>query len=290
MNYPNFEEKIFSTADELWDGLSPTKRDIRKTEQLVFRGQANSNWGLLPSILRGGKQSPASRMWGDKVKSKDQIFSEMRLLQEFAKFSDQIGIRIPNDSIYFREICLSLNSLDYFYRNPEQWPNESILELMALAQHHGVPTRLLDWTRIPYVAVYFASSSAITNEPNWKRGDSLAIWSLDIERINAYKNVRVIHVPGSISSHLAAQSGLFTVHPHNRITDGGFEVNGLEIEFGKLPDTPLTKLILPIEESIRLQELCRLAGFNGATIYPTADGAGKAVMDSLNLWALGNRL
>jgi len=89
---------------------------------------------------------------------------------------------------------------------------------------------------------------------------------------------------------LAAQSALFTVHPHNCIHGGGFDVNGIENEFGKLPDTPLKKLLLPVNESVRLQELCRLAGFSGATIYPTADGAGKAVMDSLNLWALEKHL
>lgn len=206
------------------------------------------------------------------------------------EFCDQIGITVPNDSPYFRNVILSLESLNYYFKHPEKWPNDELLGVMALAQHHGVPTRLLDWTRIPYIAIYFASSSAIANEAKWNKGDCIAIWSLDIEKINLYERVRVIQVPGSISPHLAAQSGLFTVHPHNRIQGGGFKVNGIEKEFGKLPGTPLKKLILPVHESVRLQELCRLAGFSGATIYPTADGAGKAVMDSLNLWALEKRL
>lgn len=40
--------------------------------------------------------------------------------------------------------------------------SENILELVASAQHYGIPTRLVDWTRDPYVALYFA----VNNNPN----------------------------------------------------------------------------------------------------------------------------
>ncbi|WP_226701879.1 FRG domain-containing protein [Microbulbifer elongatus] len=234
--------------------------------------------------------SPASTMWGRNVTADNQVFSELRILEIFAEYCDQIGIRIPNDSCYFRETALTTKNQDWYFMRPERWPNEELLEVMALAQHHGVPTRLLDWTKIPYAAVYFASSSAISQWKQWRESDRLAIWALNIERISLYKGVRVVEVPGSISPHLSAQSGLFTVHPHNGLRGENFTVKGLEDEFGNLPETPLLKITVPVKESVRLQELCGSIGFTGARIYPSADGAGKAVMDSLNLWALQKSL
>ena len=55
------------------------------------------------------------------------------------------------------------------------------------------------------------------------------------------KKVTVVQPPGSISPHLAAQAGLFTVHPHDGSREKPFKVFGLENQFSILPDTPLMK-------------------------------------------------
>ena len=52
------------------------------------------------------------------------------------------------------------------------------LERLALMQHYGAPTRLLDWTRSAYVAAFFAADGA--SSPN-----AFAVWAVDQQAVNA---------------------------------------------------------------------------------------------------------
>src|ERR1039457_512358 len=53
---------------------------------------------------------------------------------------------------------------------------DDLASWFALMQHHGVPTRLLDWSRSPYVALYFA----LEEEPKEQDRRS-AIWAIDLD-------------------------------------------------------------------------------------------------------------
>jgi FRG domain-containing protein len=63
----------------------------------------------------------------------------------------------------------------------KEWPPNEVLSLMALAQHHGIPTRLLDWSRHPLKAAWFAASEA--SESLEKEG-LLSVWALSVELLD----------------------------------------------------------------------------------------------------------
>lgn len=91
-----------------------------KNEKLLFRGQEDKNYDLIPSIGR-------NRMTSCDI----TMLNEERNLIEMAKY------KIP----------------DVFRKDMDP------VELLALLQHHGIPTRLLDVTENALVALYFACES-----------------------------------------------------------------------------------------------------------------------------------
>jgi hypothetical protein len=148
---------------------------------------------------------------------------------------------------------------------------ETDWDWLAIAQHYGMATRLLDWTENPLAALWFA----VRERPQSDKDGALWIFfPLDEQIVEDESKVNPFDAPATmvfrpkhITPTIAAQGGWFTAH---RFRPSQRHFVPLE-KNAKYKDL-LVKFTLKAEEFENIRQQLNLCGVNSASLYPGLDG------------------
>lgn len=308
-NFEIIDQLACHSASEFLDRLR-LSQDLWRPDPAhwIFRGQARADWPLVPSALRHGVRlnygSPSKI--APLTSRRDQIFAEFDLIRSFMLIADRQGLVLPEDGHLmrtpdgWREIIAP--AIKSAIAGSGQWPPSQLLSVVGLAQHYGVPTRLLDWTEKPFVAAYFAAIEPATEAARFEvpapqvEGE-LSVWALSqryaLERWNVTDvEVLIVTAPRATNPNLQAQAGLFTLH-RSTVAESLDVVLRRAGEGDLLDDSPLAarlplmrRLTLPRREARSLLRLLSYEGVDGASIFPGLAGVVASLRKKL-VWDRG---
>ncbi|MGD9720893.1 MAG: FRG domain-containing protein [Pirellulales bacterium] len=248
-----------------------------------YRGQADADWGLAPGLIRPfidrhwvvSEEKPAKN-WDELTKTAQQAVRDE--LWEI-------------ESDMFWEAFTQARDL--------QEPGLDSWDVLFLMQHHGFPTRLLDWTEVLSVALHFAISkidrstgdepdAAVwllnpyrLNKKSWGAKDlidpRILGWDSDEEDYYDYRDYMteryaddysewpVAIYPAQKSVRMRVQSGRFTIH--------GRDIASLDELCAKV----VRKVVIPRAAFDEVFRFLERAGVYEHVLFPDLDGMARSV-------------
>lgn len=253
------EEVRVETLGELLDRTTPAEHDQasgRLRETSVFRGCKDVCWPLLTSLDRlGGIHPPHTK-----------AHLEEHILRNFIRYSRPHLTQQPAN----------------------EW------ELLVTAQHHGLPTRLLDWSYSPLVAAHFATmgGSPDTDRVVWRLDwgmvherfglPQVAFLVQDLDELMQSQGIGSLHDlfaeaqggparfvcmldPPALDDRIVVQAASFTISSDKtRSFDRQLLDHGLE--------GALTRFVIPAERVGYLRDQLDFVAVDERRLFPDLDG------------------
>ena len=249
---------VVQSLGELLDRSTPIEPDCasgRLRENSVFRGVSDHEFQLLTALDRlGGTNPPHSK-----------VHLEEHLLRNFIRFGRPF---LPSE--------------------------KTVWEILVTAEHHGLPTRLLDWTHSPLVAAHFATlpEKPATDRVIWKLNWRLlhqhfgipelaflvedldevmeergfhSSWEFLSAQVPKDKHFVCLLDPPAITPRLAVQSGAFTFS-----TDKSRPLDQLLRDAGI--EHALSRFVIPADRVNFIRDQLDLATVDERRLFPGLDG------------------
>ncbi|WP_172592354.1 FRG domain-containing protein [Nitrosomonas supralitoralis] len=267
----------------------------------IFRGQSDCSRLLIPLAYRDEAWLPfqvagyplhqPTHTYPEQIDRQER--EELSLLRRFVYACDAAGLAIPEHMRVRELINLGTSNSEIFFADP------AIQTLMALAQHHGIPTRLLDFTRNSLHAAYFAASSSATKFSIGKNG-KLGVWAVSLaflvyaSSLSSHIstdpiNLRIVTAPSATNANLRAQLGLFLLWWHNSKGMRTLDFKSSLEELKRLVASHLSKqpwvghafikFELPWSESATLCRILADENINGARMFTGYDGVVRSLKE-----------